>query len=167
MQIPSVPRLIHLFLAFFADCNIRRDKDFPFRLFALNNLKIFINFRIFNVFYIHLQDCCTFRRLFTDHGHKSIHLCFWRLCENLYIRTFVTDAPMDITSRCVTAYGWAKTDSLNNSVDTDSSSHCFFHLYASRFFISSRNFPDTAKCVASIKILFLSVLCASATQAIL
>ena len=51
----------------------------------------------------------------------------------------VTDAPMDITSRCVTAYSWTKTDSLNNSVDTDSSGQCFFHLYASRFFISSRN----------------------------
>ena len=41
MQIPSVFRVKHFFLALIADCNIRGNKDFPFCFFTFDNVKMF------------------------------------------------------------------------------------------------------------------------------
>lgn len=51
VQITPVFRIVHFFLAFFADCNIRRDEDLPFCLLTFYDLKI-IEFPVFFLFYI-------------------------------------------------------------------------------------------------------------------
>ena len=121
VQITPVFRIVHFFLAFFADCNIRRDENLPFCLLTFYDLKI-IEFPVFFLFYIFcidLQYGSSLRRLLFQSLQKIFYTFFLSLCKDFHIGTFVTHTSGDSGSRCMTAHSRSEADALHNSVDTD------------------------------------------------
>ena len=118
VEISSVCFVEKLRLAFFAHCNVRRNKNIPFFLFAVDYLKA-VKWWLVQMGGNYLHYHRTLRRTALKGFFQLVHSLFTALCVYLNIRAFVCHSSAKPKVCRFTAHKGSKAHALNDAINTN------------------------------------------------